>query len=849
MKKSFNKVIVLTMLFLIVSSFNLFLGNKVWANTVPETLETIVNSSGVACHQTLNEDGTVLDSTYIMEVDLGSVLHEGFVDYYEQQEVNGTLIIRDSVNRTEKEYVIQIKAPDVNGNYVVIGEGVHPYQIEGNDAGFGITISNNCPPEVWANSELQFVLVPTDGSESIVYSHYLFSDEQEWSERFIPITTVDVVRKTTLGDAAWGIIDGDTQAVGQLITETIATIALPVGDSFLHMISLAIGEPVTIDKAVFNEIQKLKIDFFEPKSTGEGIKPLKDIMYDVVNTWYGIFMDIAITVYLILLVYIGIKILFASTGSTKADYKKTFMAWVMGVAMLMFFPYVMKYTIELNNAFCIWLGEGLSEIQTEINNSGGNFGTRVENGPTNGKEVDNLKDGSKKYGTNAFVIMMLGWEYFEDTGELTPEELEIINNAVDQEEIFSKLAISKNYFGNNAMMRIRFIAANTWDLPLTVVYFILIGQLLAILIVYYKRVFILAFLITIFPIVVITYPLNKIGDMKHNSFGTWFKEFVVNILVQTFHAVTYVVVVSVGVNSYIQNDNWLFMILCILFLFEGEKIIRAIFNVKSAANSIGDLAVAGAMAWGVAGKMFPGAGSGGGKKKSAENAENKAKDDRESAGSHVRPGQTRSAEQNMAAATGGTTAGGANASGSGSGRTTGASTGGNVGSKANTGGFNFVKKQVDSWRPKKRIVRYARYAARGAGYFAGKTLKWAGKGTGAVLGFTLGAAQGKAATAVATGITGAKMGESMASGVTNMFGGAVGKARDMVAGHAIAREILNGEHDANLGIAEADSDAEKARNEAMRKIMAKAARRKGTLGDTAAEIKFIKDSLDRIKKE
>ena len=37
MKKSFNKVIVLTMLFLIVSSFNLFLGNRVWAATVTQT--------------------------------------------------------------------------------------------------------------------------------------------------------------------------------------------------------------------------------------------------------------------------------------------------------------------------------------------------------------------------------------------------------------------------------------------------------------------------------------------------------------------------------------------------------------------------------------------------------------------------------------------------------------------------------------------------------------------------------------------------------------------------------------------------------------------------------------------
>lgn len=43
MKKSFNKVIVLTMLFLIVSSFNLFLGNKTLATE--STLHERINET------------------------------------------------------------------------------------------------------------------------------------------------------------------------------------------------------------------------------------------------------------------------------------------------------------------------------------------------------------------------------------------------------------------------------------------------------------------------------------------------------------------------------------------------------------------------------------------------------------------------------------------------------------------------------------------------------------------------------------------------------------------------------------------------------------------------------------
>ena len=45
------------------------------------------------------------------------------------------------------------------------------------------------------------------------------------------------------------------------------------------------------------------------------------------------------------------------------------------------------------------------------------------------------------------------------------------------------------------------------------------------------------------------------------------------------------------------------MFLCVLFLFEGEKILKAIFNIKSNAGSLGDLAASGAIMFGVAKQM------------------------------------------------------------------------------------------------------------------------------------------------------------------------------------------------------------------------------------------------------
>lgn len=149
----------------------------------------------------------------------------------------------------------------------------------------------------------------------------------------------------------------------------------------------------------------------------------------------------------------------------------------------------------------------------------------------------------------------------------------------------------------DSMLRIRELALTNKNVSLVSIYFIMIGQTLVLLIMYYKRVFMLAFLITIFPLVAMTFAVDKMGDKKAQSFGIWFKEFVVNVVVQIFHAVVYAVLINACVNSFIASNgkDWFFMILSQFFLFQGEKILRSIFEIKSKANTIGDLAASAAI--------------------------------------------------------------------------------------------------------------------------------------------------------------------------------------------------------------------------------------------------------------
>ena len=145
---------------------------------------------------------------------------------------------------------------------------------------------------------------------------------------------------------------------------------------------------------------------------------------------------------------------------------------------------------------------------------------------------------------------------------------------------------------NDSMLKIRELALTNKKASLVSIYFIMIGQTLVLLMMYYKRVFMMAFLITIFPLVAMTFAIDKMGDKKAQSFGIWFKEFVVNVVVQIFHATVYAVLINACVNSFIATNgkDWFFMILAQFFLFQGEKILRSIFEIKSKANTIGDVA-------------------------------------------------------------------------------------------------------------------------------------------------------------------------------------------------------------------------------------------------------------------
>ena len=121
----------------------------------------------------------------------------------------------------------------------------------------------------------------------------------------------------------------------------------------------------------------------------------------------------------------------------------------------------------------------------------------------------------------------------------------------------------------------------------------------------------IAFLITIAPLVTITYSIDKIGDGKSQALNAWLKEFSYTILIQPFHCITYLALGSIGTQLLERNDNFgdIFIGLYFLsFILQSENIVRGIFGIQPSTmkNVIGEMSLVAA----VAGK-FSGAGKSG----------------------------------------------------------------------------------------------------------------------------------------------------------------------------------------------------------------------------------------------
>lgn len=380
-------------------------------------------------------------------------------------------------------------------------------------------------------------------------------------------------------------INGYEADEANIFEGALSDLLIEIGDFFVNLMNKVVGEKVTMQNVVFNQVSSLDPNFFNKDLAV--VNETTALVREKVNEWYSFFMMLAIVTYLVVLLVIGIKIVVGSTASGLEKAKELATKWLVGVLILFLFP-----SLVLKNAFKV--NEAI--VKMISNQHGGNNQVGTAIGNTEGEWAnEEIEFRSPEYVSR-----------FTGKSSLGGESMNLIyQKALD------------SYRSGADMTRImRAYAGITRKLIYVIIWYVLLTQLIVLIVLYYKRYFTIAFLIVIFPLVAMYYIIEIARGKNGQVFSEWSKEILVNIFIQTIHAIVYAIIASVAI-SRVQADiasgsdamNWLLIIVAVNFITEGEKIVRKLVGVDGkTAGAMGamgqNIRNAPGKAKGVADKIF-----------------------------------------------------------------------------------------------------------------------------------------------------------------------------------------------------------------------------------------------------
>ena len=330
-----------------------------------------------------------------------------------------------------------------------------------------------------------------------------------------------------------------------------------------------------------NPIQELKYYYYLDEN-GKEVKTSKQNMATelrgVVSKWYVTLRNIALVMMMIILIYIGIRMLLSTIASDKAKYKQMLQDWIMALLLLFLMHYIMAFSVKLV--------EKLTDIvSSSIDNK--QYYSLIPFSSDNNK-AKKFKEFVKEAGLEEC--------YVTESGEKT-----------DDESKAKGILYPTNLMG---YIRIDAQLTNfgTTFIGKSLCFMILVLMTLYFVFTYLKRVLYMAFLTIIAPLVAVTYPIDKIKDGKAQGFDYWFKEYFYNLLLQPLHLLIYTVLVGTATEVAIENP--IYGIAALAFLLPAEKILKQMFGFKGETSS-GLAQFAGhAMGYNLLQKAFGGLGPG-----------------------------------------------------------------------------------------------------------------------------------------------------------------------------------------------------------------------------------------------
>ncbi len=340
-----------------------------------------------------------------------------------------------------------------------------------------------------------------------------------------------------------------------IFQQVMTEIALTVGDYAQDYLSKVFREDLTIDRIVFNDSEMLNANFFD-NSKNHANSQASETVKEFINKWFSYFRKLALVVIISYLVVAGIKIMFG-TANDKAGAYESLKKIVIAVMLVYFFPYVLRLSFDLNDALVAKIKD---YAYSGINQS---LGATIS-------QVSDLEQEELEFRSPIYIAS---------------HNARITAGSKEATELY--LSKIQQYAATADMMRIlRALTGITLRFVYAIIWYIMLIQLYMLVIIYLKRYFTIAFLLIIYPLVVVGYVSGNMFGNSSATFNSWCKKFFSTVFLQCIHAVIYGVISGIVINQIrpmvvngeVKTLNWLLMIIATSFLMSGEKILMRLFN-------------------------------------------------------------------------------------------------------------------------------------------------------------------------------------------------------------------------------------------------------------------------------
>ena len=279
------------------------------------------------------------------------------------------------------------------------------------------------------------------------------------------------------------------------------------------------------------------------------------VLKSTITKFYYAIRNIVLVVMMVILLYIGIRIMISSVSSEKAKYKNMLRDWLVAVCLVFIMHYIMIFAMNMVDAI------------TDI--------------------FENLGNGDDPY-INVYevteeMIQKLEFEYGSVQELLLKDESGnvMVGLTEDGTQIVNYLAWdAKNMVGLARIQAALCESGTVTYIGYAIVYLVLVFYTIFFLFTYIKRALYIAFFTIIAPLVAMTYPIDKIHDGKAQAFNIWLKEYIFNLMIQVVHLLLYTILISAAFE--LAGTNMIYSLVAIGFMMPAEKFVRKMFGFDKA---------------------------------------------------------------------------------------------------------------------------------------------------------------------------------------------------------------------------------------------------------------------------